>query len=252
MRNDFNPLQLNLGIQYSEISPGPELISCIAYYWEFSSQLSIPSQYQVVPDACVDLILNINSKGPILISLSPISLESFPIQPGDRWFGIRFLPSGIRRFFKMDLGEIKSQTSPFHEIFPKESKELEEILRISNSFFNRIKTCDLYFSELLKKKDLETDPRIQTSLQEIYSDFQKPTEKLGFQISSRHLRRLFSENIGLSPKEFAKVLRFQTVLRHWKENGSLDIVEGFYDQSHFIKDWKKFTGLTPSSLRKFR
>lgn len=252
MRNDFNPLQLNLGIHYSEISPSPELISHIAYYWEFSSELSTPSRYQVVPDACVDLILNLNSKGPILISLSPTSLESFPIQPGDRWFGIRFLPSGIRRFFKMDLGEIKAQTSPFLEIFPKESKELEEKLRISNSFFNRIKTCDLYFSELLKKNFFETDPRIQTSLQQMYSDFQKPVEKLGFQISSRHLRRLFSENIGLSPKEFAKVLRFQIALRNWKENGHLDIGEGFYDQSHFIKDWKKFTGLTPSSLRKFR
>ncbi|EMK00902.1 MULTISPECIES: helix-turn-helix domain-containing protein [unclassified Leptospira] len=252
MRNDFNPLQLNLGIHYSEIAPSPELLSHIAYYWEFSSGSSGPSSYQVVPDACVDLILNINRKDPILISLSPTSLESFPIQPGDRWFGIRFLPSGIRRFFKIDLGEIKAQTSPFFEIFPKEAKELEEKLAISNSFFNRIKTCDLYFSELLKKKSLESDPRIRTSLQQMYSDFQKPTEKLGFQISSRHLRRLFSENIGLSPKEFAKILRFQTVLRQWKENGSLEIVDGFYDQSHFIKDWKKFTGLTPSSLRKFR
>ncbi|MEI1279857.1 helix-turn-helix domain-containing protein [Leptospira venezuelensis] len=251
-RNDFSPLQLNLGIQYSEIAPCTELISCIAYYWEFSSKLSVPSQYQVVPDACVDLILNVNSQDNILISLSPISLESFPIQPGDRWFGIRFLPSGIRRFFKMDLGEIKAQTYSFSEIFPQEAKELEDKLRISNSFLNRIKTCDLYFSELFKKKSMETDPRVQNSLHQLYSDFQKSTEKLSFQISSRHLRRLFSENIGLSPKEFAKVLRFQTALKNWKENGQLETGEGFYDQSHFIKDWKKFTGLTPSSLRKFR
>ncbi|TGL64871.1 AraC family transcriptional regulator [Leptospira sarikeiensis] len=250
--SEFNPLQLNLGVTYSEILPSVELSPFIAYYWEIHSNSILSSSYQVVPDGCVDLVFSTTSNGPILISLSPTSLENFPINPKDNWFGIRFLPLGIRRFFRFDLGEFKSQTVPFSSIFPSEAVELEDKLRISNSFLHRIRTCDVFFSTLLRKKELQTDDRVLFSVGQMYSDFQKPTENLNLQVTSRHLRRLFSENIGLSPKEFSKILRFQTALRHWKENDKFELGEGFYDQSHFIKDWKKFTGLTPSSLRKFR
>lgn len=248
----FNPLQLNLGISYRELSPGPSTSPFIAYYWEFHSDSKESFSYPVVPDACVDLILNVNEKESLLVSLSPLTYSTFPIDRNDTWFGIRFLPSGIRRFFRFDLGEIKGETIPFSELFPLEAVELEEKLRICNSLAERVRICEEFFGSILKRNSLSVDDRVILSLQRIYSDFQKPTESLGFQVSSRHLRRLFSENIGLSPKEFSKILRFQTVLRNWKEGGNLEIGEGFYDQSHFIRDWKKFTGLTPSSLRKFR
>lgn len=70
-------------------------------------------------------------------------------------------------------------------------------------------------------------------------------------VSPRHLRRVFNERVGLSPKFFARLKRFNYVNitlslnknLHWQE---FTIDGGFYDQSHFIKDFVQFCGHTPS------
>lgn len=70
-------------------------------------------------------------------------------------------------------------------------------------------------------------------------------------ISSRQLRRLFDFYIGDTAKTFSKVVRFQNILRANPSSQSLrqnklffDV--GYYDQAHFIKEFKNFYGVTPS------
>ena len=68
-------------------------------------------------------------------------------------------------------------------------------------------------------------------------------------ISPRQLRRLFKYYIGDSAKTFAKVVRFQNILRAKPSKQSLQqnklFYEGYYDQAHFIKEFKNFYGVTP-------
>jgi AraC-like DNA-binding protein len=72
-------------------------------------------------------------------------------------------------------------------------------------------------------------------------------------VSSRQLERLFEERVGLSPKFFLRVVRFQEVLRGirqatnattWAERAA---EHGFYDQPHFIRDFKTFVGESPAA-----
>lgn len=73
--------------------------------------------------------------------------------------------------------------------------------------------------------------------------------------SSRHCRARFKDSYGFSPKRYSIVVRFQGALHelvNQRDKDALDIVNdhGYFDQAHFIKDFKKFTGLCPNEFRR--
>ena len=79
------------------------------------------------------------------------------------------------------------------------------------------------------------------------------SEHVGY--SQKHLIKLFKEHVGVAPKEFLKVIRFQKAVQQIGNNIPVDWSQiafdcGFYDQSHFIADFKSFSGFTPSEYLK--
>ncbi|MCZ8215282.1 MAG: helix-turn-helix domain-containing protein, partial [Cyclobacteriaceae bacterium] len=72
-------------------------------------------------------------------------------------------------------------------------------------------------------------------------------------ISRRQLERRFATTVGLSPKQLSKIIRLQHTLKNMEENpsnnlASLAVENGYFDQAHFIKDFKEFTGMTPKQF----
>jgi AraC-like DNA-binding protein len=72
--------------------------------------------------------------------------------------------------------------------------------------------------------------------------------------SERHFARQFNEHIGLSPKVFARVLRFAGAVRVLTTDRSIDLADvalacGYFDQSHFTREFRAFAGTTPVALR---
>jgi AraC-like DNA-binding protein len=72
-------------------------------------------------------------------------------------------------------------------------------------------------------------------------------------VSTRHLRRVFREALGVSPKAFARLERFRRALRVSRENaqaGWADVAAGagYYDQAHLIAEFRAIAGVTPSAL----
>jgi methylphosphotriester-DNA--protein-cysteine methyltransferase len=72
-------------------------------------------------------------------------------------------------------------------------------------------------------------------------------------IDYRTLERGFKITVGLTPKEFARVIRFKNVYKAFRQNLCKDpayfLDWGYYDQSHYIKEFKYFMGSTPTSLK---
>jgi AraC-like DNA-binding protein len=72
-------------------------------------------------------------------------------------------------------------------------------------------------------------------------------------MSERHLRRLFREAVGMSPKQFARLARFRHALRTAREEGELNwaavaATAGYYDQAHLIAEFRAIAGVTPRTL----
>jgi AraC-like DNA-binding protein len=81
----------------------------------------------------------------------------------------------------------------------------------------------------------------------------KLTEQL--HLTERTLQRRFVEHIGVSPKQFAKIIQFQASLSSLSDKTVSKLTEvvyesGYADQSHFIRSFKKYTGRKPSQLKK--
>ncbi|RZK57718.1 MAG: AraC family transcriptional regulator [Pedobacter sp.] len=75
------------------------------------------------------------------------------------------------------------------------------------------------------------------------------------EVSERTLQRLFMAYVGVSPKQFAKIIQFKSSLAHISEAGLKKLTDvvyanGFSDQSHFIRDFKKYTGSKPSEHKR--
>jgi AraC-like DNA-binding protein len=74
-------------------------------------------------------------------------------------------------------------------------------------------------------------------------------------LSHRRFVELFSQAVGLTPKRFARVLRFQSVFKHLTNNplatwADLALDAGYSDQSHFNREFREFAGLTPEDYRR--
>ena len=109
------------------------------------------------------------------------------------------------------------------------------------------------FKDLIIKQKFEYDHRFFNSLKLIYQQkgYLDIEKELNTGLSPRQLRRIFNYYIGTTPKSFSNVVRFQHILNAKPSNQSLkgnkiyfDV--GFFDQAHFIKNFKTFYGVTPS------
>ena len=80
---------------------------------------------------------------------------------------------------------------------------------------------------------------------------ERVAEQLG--VTARHLRRAFTENIGIGPKDFARAVRLQRAMKMAatsKDWARIAADAGYYDQAHLISDFRELVGLTPSAFLK--
>lgn len=234
--------------------------------WVFESKYGIPSDdlKLIVPNGEVKLVImyRSNVKCKIDNNLWNFPENSFAIvgqttksaiidpQGSFGTIGVEFKPFGVSSFFSMPFDEITNQFNHFDDIFNRIGRELKQRIVDSNSVDGKISILESFLINqlALSKKDpsfVEYAANQITSKNGLIniSDLIKDT---GY--SRRHFDRKFKEYIGISPKEFAGIVRFQTVYNRilLKENMIKDdLYDFYYDQSHFIKEFKRFTGLTP-------
>jgi methylphosphotriester-DNA--protein-cysteine methyltransferase len=81
-------------------------------------------------------------------------------------------------------------------------------------------------------------------------------EQIGY--SQKHFIDLFKRSVGLPPKQYMRILRFQQAIRRMEKNGSscdwteLALQTGFYDQAHFINDFRNFSGFSPTEYLRLK
>ncbi|CAL1517678.1 AraC family transcriptional regulator [Chitinophaga sp. MM2321] len=133
-----------------------------------------------------------------------------------------------------------------------------EALTTSSAISLKVEIIAKFLSELARKKGLEEYLEIQQAIQIIFDHKGKiAVNKLARDLNTteRTLRRKFNDCIGISPKKFAKIIQFQTSLMQISTGGFSKLTDvvyenGYADQSHFIRNIKKFTGKKPLQLKK--
>ncbi|WP_255727313.1 helix-turn-helix domain-containing protein [Dyadobacter sp. CY347] len=242
-------------VLYAECLPEEPLLNYIYCYWELKTcqVLEAPFTYRVVADGCIDIYFDLTDPKESFIMGFCKKYTEFPLENQFHYVGIRFLPAMFPMLFKINALDLSNRWESLDLVLPKTAKFLAN--QISNTAtLAQIKLdLDHYFEKFISKHAIELDSRLLAAVSIILqnSGVLNVEKDLDVGVSARQLRRLFEYYIGDSAKTFSQVIRFQNILRAKPSQQSLRqnklfFDAGYFDQAHFIKEFKNFYGVTPS------
>ncbi|PVD49375.1 AraC family transcriptional regulator [Terrimonas sp.] len=169
---------------------------------------------------------------------------------------IYFTEIGFTHFASHPANELFNLSLSLGDIFDKNKvEEVEDKLIVATTDSQRIKVVEQFL--LSQLKDIKTDKLIIEAVKLIYQSkgiirVKELNEKLF--ISQSPFEKRFRKVVGTTAKKFASIVRFNSVLDNMSETKSLTEIcyeNNFFDQAHFIKDFKQFTGETPEKFKRF-
>ncbi|GAA5021811.1 AraC family transcriptional regulator [Marivirga lumbricoides] len=257
-------------MNYLTFQPHPDLASFISCYWTLEVPANIDSQKQrIVPDGCIEMafilgddIKRYTSDDEFILQPRAMvlgqTIEPFYIQPTGHvnTFAIRFYPYGFANFVSEPIKNLANKETPIELLFEEKiARELEkEVIQAKNTQ-ERIQIIEKFLRARLNEKSM-VENIVKSTVEALLSTKGTASIKtiLKEDLSKRRqLERKFANQIGVSPKQLGKVIRLQTALKMLldKEEESLTNIaydSEYYDQAHFIKDFKEFTGTNPKEF----
>jgi len=230
------PRFLQDGVFYQEHRPDPAFREQIYCLWQLHTRYTLPGDchYLVVPDACIDLVFDLSEHiAPHVLVMTP-GIQALELNLGKhfRYCGIRLYP-GVWR----DSQHIIAQSQSFSTLGGVNLRSVMHHLATSSAtaqqqqlqhFVQQLTTQGIVNERAWMHQLLAQADRL-TSVDDL-------ARLSGY--SRRHLQRLFPEKTGFSAHDFLKILRFQQVLATQR-------IDAYTDQSHYIREFKRITGITP-------
>lgn len=212
-----------------------------------------------IPDGCVDMIFCCDPVNPqAYICGTVLEPKAVLIRPNCCYFGVRFLPAYNPVLENSILmKELVGHMIPF-----------DSLIQDNKMFYGICSTTDFntqiqvflhsYMSIYQRIRPMENNNLLvlHTANLMIRScgciTIEKIAEETGY--TSRYINKCFQSETGLSPKQFSKIIRFQAAVSALNEPVVHSLTEiannlGYFDQSHFIHDFKQFTGFTPKKYQ---
>nr|APZ78806.1 AraC family transcriptional regulator [Myxococcus xanthus] len=237
-------------------------------YWGYDERTPGPMRRRELPSPQVVLIIDF---GPWLRILDPRDAcvsarhkdgfvagldDSFSITETSgamRGLQVNFTPVGARLFFGMPLRDLARRVVGLRDLLGPQASLLSEQLQASPDWAARFALLD----QLLLKRIHEARAIaacVPWAWERLVAsgggaEIGGLAGELGY--SQKHLITRFNEELGMPPKLLARLLRFDQVIQRLRTGGvtgtwaELALAHGYYDQAHFNRDFRQFTGLTP-------
>lgn len=202
----------------------------------------------ILPDACIDIVVDFANNSICFAGFSK-ETEAFQLNRSIDYMGVRLKPSIFYLLFNIEADKIMDKEIPFCDI--EKEISLDKILNLKSTN-ERIEYLKGYLFQ--KTKDKIEMPFV-TMVEGLYNNPKDQNvidiaKKLGY--NERHLYRVFKVNFGVSPKVLLNILRLHLCLTLILEKNMnlVDIANlcGFYDQSHLIREIKRYTGISPLKI----
>lgn len=248
---------------FNRFEPDIELRNLVEWYWIAEEDDPTPVQQKIIPDGFPEIIFHYGD--PYKIKLGEEwKLQSQSLFAGQitKFFylentgisgmvGIKFKPSAPAQLFGLMMSEFTDKVLMLKAILGKKLDPIEHGLRATRDHRKMIKVIEDGLKNI--GSALPKESKIDHALHLIFSTHGmiSITDICNqVNISERQLQRQFNNWVGLSPKFYARVIRFSYIFQlaqekklSWSEVG---LESGFYDQPHFIKNFKAFTGEDPT------
>lgn len=223
-------------------------IMCI---WSMRSKdhLSQTVNNVILPDACVDLLINFTTQEILFVATSRAT-KNLPLSGKVDFMGVRFRPGVFYNIFGVDCASVMDKIIPYQQI--EKQCDLSQILQIK-SYKDRLRFLIDYLNNKIRPNQIDQFVNLtnQTKLKNDIKYTSGVADKLNCGI--RQANRIFKQRCGISIKAFLNVVRLHESLRAliYSQGNNLARIanqSGFYDQSHFIREIKRYTGISPLEL----
>lgn len=255
-------------MRHREIAPCPHLAPYVRLIWllETDDPADFGPPERIAPDGVLEIVFHYQTPfdcryagedftpqaRSVAVSQTRRWLEIRPRGPSGM-ISVRFQPWGAYHFFRPPLSELADVQAPTELLWGSAVRELEERLVEAAGDEERVALVEAFLLTRLErhqKEDVEPCVRAIWQRQGRVA-VSRLCGQLG--IGERRLQRTFAAALGTTPKGFARLSRFLhacRVLRAGLEPTLTDVglACGYYDQSHFIADFKDFSGMTPGAF----
>lgn len=257
-------------MNYQTFQPHSDLESLVKCYWTLEVTAETDSQRQrIIPDGCIEMtfilgddIKRYTSENEFIIQPRAMvlgqTIEPFYIEPTGyvNTFAVRFYPYGFANFVTTPIKNLANKETPIDLLFgEKPAKELEQKITNATNTKKRIEAIEEFLLRKLKDKST-IDSIVKATVDTIF--LTKGSTPINFILKDdlskrRQLERKFLKQVGVSPKQLGKVIRLQTALKMLLNQQSKSLTKiayesEYYDQAHFIKDFREFTGTNPKEF----
>jgi AraC-like DNA-binding protein len=244
-------------------APAAPLAKFVELFWYASGHSRSFERERILPMPTVELVIKLGSSRAYAGLTGPRS-SCFIIErsDSDRLLGIHFKSGGALPFLRCAYGELHNTGVRLSDLWgEKRASRLVELL-------NEAPTVDQKFDILerwlmwIADRPLDHHPAVSFALQTFEKDpglFTSEQVARQVNMSQRRFIELFRDEVGLTPKLFCRVQRFQNVIRTIEHKSELEVdwvdialAHGYSDQSHFIHDFRGFSGLRPTEYLPLR
>lgn len=254
-------------MKFQTYTPSKKLQGLVRFYWVFElDRLVEPYIYRSMADSCFELIFHYKGSFDELLEcgkrsesvLSCIHSQThryrrFITDEAFGIFGVYLYPFAARQLLELSPVELTDRMPDLYSALGNQGKELEERIFLASDTKQRIQILSSFLEKQFHKGKLDDHPVISAVRHVIHSKHNHTVRELAdhFNLSERQFERKFKEYSGFSPKKYLRLVRFEEVCNRYDESSKKTLSElalscGYYDQSHFIKDFKAFSGYNPS------
>lgn len=237
-------MDFSTDFEYLMIQPESELSDFVEVFWMLHNPSEREHKIVLIPDGRIDLIFCRSNEGTFRTVLKGIDTKPSEVVffPETTYFAVSFKLLAVEYFLNLSIAELLNGGRLLFRDFGVLSANMDDF----EGFCKKLST----FIKAGLNRDI--DSRKRKLFQLIYtSKGAMPVSELADRVcwSSRQINRYFNQRFGISLKSYCSILRFLASLQHIKD-GQLFPEQNFTDQSHFIKEVKRLSGVSPGALSK--
>lgn len=256
---------------YLERSPDPALAPFIRTLWYACDPNAVHARQRVLPNGCAQIVISLardhltdanhpldplqHSPPALFLGVYSVHQQIDAIDLAEL-IGISFHPGGTLPFLPHNTNLFTNRETSLDDLWGASLRSLRDRLREAPTPAQKFDLLEGFLLERLRRARIGNHaPVVRFSLAALHAapgiaTVAELSRTTGF--SSRHMSQIFREQVGVPPKLYCRILRFQQAVQQlhtgvdvpWSE---LALTCGYYDQSHFANDFRAFSGISPTT-----
>lgn len=237
---------------YKQYQPEGALRNYVKFFYLFNGENI--GEERVLPFGTTEIIIDLDTDNEIYVA-NPATKHYHITSDGPyRVAGVSLHPWAFNSLFKIPQSEISNNKTHLKDVLPAPAQKLSEKLKRSSDE-NAVKVLSDYLTSICKPRpdNVVSDAMSLIDHENCFEDLRAIYTR--YKISERRFQQLFKEQVGMSPRKYCLLKRFHravTLLKSASNLTDLAFQLEYYDQAHFINEFKSFAGISPGAFLKER